>query len=107
MSFRFRLGYPGFFVLVALAIGALLVFLLGAAHSDLNRQAETDARNVVSVLEARLESTLRRAQAGLEELAIDTPPPSWRRMSPRPGVSCCSAIWPSRPGIFPKSPDFA
>ncbi len=74
MSFRFRLGYPGFFVLVALAIGALLAFLLGVAHSDLNRQAETDARNVVSVLEARLESTLRWAQAGLEELAIDTPP---------------------------------
>ncbi|MCK6393789.1 EAL domain-containing protein [Zoogloea sp.] len=71
---RLRLGYPGFFVLVALAIGAPLAFLLVAALGDLHRQAERDARNVVGVLEARLEATLRRAQAGLEELATDTPP---------------------------------
>jgi len=73
MSFRPRLGYPILFVLVALAIVAPLAFLLVAAYGDLHRQAETSARNVVNVLEARLEATLRRAQAGLEELAAETP----------------------------------
>ncbi|MCA0184930.1 MAG: EAL domain-containing protein [Proteobacteria bacterium] len=70
---RLRLGYPGFFLLVALAMAALMAFLLGAAHGDLQLQAATDARNMVRVLEARLEATLRRAQANLEELAVDVP----------------------------------
>ena len=52
MPSRLRLGYPGFFVLVALAIGAPLVFLLVSVLGDLHRQAERDARNVVGVLEA-------------------------------------------------------
>ena len=87
MSFRFRLGYPVLFLFVALAIVVPLAILLAAAYGDLHRQAETNARNVVNILEARLESTLRRAQAGLEELAAETPlealspsaPPALRR----------------------------
>jgi hypothetical protein len=107
MSFRPRLGYPILFVLVALAIVAPLAFLLVAAYGDLHRQAETSARNVVNVLEARLEATLRRAQAGLEELAAET---HWRpwKVPFHPLFSARSSSgWPCAPGIFRRSPDFA
>ena len=51
----------------------LLTYLLGASYHELQRQAETDARNIAEILETRLEATLRRTQANLEELAREVP----------------------------------
>lgn len=63
-----------FFLLLFLGTAALIAFLLGVAYQEKQRQAEVNARNVVEALEARLEATLRRSQATLEELARTTSP---------------------------------
>jgi type II secretory pathway component PulJ len=93
-------------VLVALAIVAPLAFLLVAAYGDLHRQAETSARNVVNVLEARLRP-LRRAQAGLEELAAETPLEALESAVSPALQRQVQLHWPCAPGIFRRSPDFA
>jgi C4-dicarboxylate-specific signal transduction histidine kinase len=63
-----------FFLLLFLGTAALIAFLLGVAYQEKQRQAEVNASNVVEALEARLEATLRRSQATLEELARTTSP---------------------------------
>lgn len=63
-----------FFLLLFLGTAALIAFLLGVAYQEKQRQAEVNASNVVEALEARLEATLRRSQATLEELARTTNP---------------------------------
>jgi diguanylate cyclase (GGDEF)-like protein/PAS domain S-box-containing protein len=63
-----------FFLLLFVATAALIAFLLGTSYVEKQHQAEINASNVVRVLEARLEATLRRSQATLEELARTTPP---------------------------------
>lgn len=60
-----------FFALVVAGTVALAAFLLGTAYYELQRQAETDAQNVVGMLEARLEATLRRVEADLGELVAE------------------------------------
>lgn len=63
-----------FFLLLVMATAALIAFLLGTAYVEKQHQAEVNVSNVVSVLETRLEATLRRSQATLEELARTTSP---------------------------------
>ena len=65
--------YLAFFALVVAGTVALAAFLLGTAYYELQRQAETDAQNVVGMLEARLEATLRRVEADLGELVAEVP----------------------------------
>ncbi|WP_137008724.1 bifunctional diguanylate cyclase/phosphodiesterase [Aquitalea aquatilis] len=65
--------YLVFFLLLFMGTAALIAFLLGTAYVEKQHQAEVNARNVVAVLEARLEAALRRTQANLEELAQRTP----------------------------------
>ncbi|MDD3353748.1 EAL domain-containing protein [Zoogloea sp.] len=73
MPFRLRISHPGFLLLVTLAIALLLGYVLGTARQDLHRQAERDARNITGILEARMDASLRRVQASLEELASELP----------------------------------
>lgn len=52
---------------------SILAFLLTAAYREAEAQAETLARNTVEILEAQVNSTLRRIQADLEVIAATTP----------------------------------
>lgn len=60
MPSRAPFRYFGPLVLVALGAAALLAFLLGNGYSELQTKAETDARNIVNILETRLDASLRR-----------------------------------------------
>jgi diguanylate cyclase (GGDEF)-like protein/PAS domain S-box-containing protein len=62
-----------FFVATLVGAGILLAFVLGQVYREAGRQAETDARNVAGVLEARLNATLRRVHADLDHLAATLP----------------------------------
>ncbi|KAB2925575.1 MAG: diguanylate cyclase [Dechloromonas sp.] len=62
-----------FFVAALAGTILLLAFVLGEVYKQAGRQAETDARNVVGVLETRLDATLRRIHADLEYLAGSVP----------------------------------
>lgn len=62
-----------FFVATLVGAGILLAFVLGQVYREAGRQAETDARNVTGVLEARLNSTLRRVHTDLDHLAATLP----------------------------------
>ncbi|WP_293761598.1 EAL domain-containing protein [uncultured Aquitalea sp.] len=66
--------YLLFFLLTFAAMAALIAFLMGAAYRQRLHQAETDSANVVGVLETRLEATLRRTEALLDDVAASTPP---------------------------------
>lgn len=65
---------------VALGVGILLSYMLVQAYQERTRQAESTASNLVEVLEARLDSALRRTQATLVALAAEVPPAA---LSPR------------------------
>jgi len=65
--------YIAFFVFVLAGTLALASFLLATSYYELQGKAETDAQNVVGVLEARLEAALRRVEANLSELVVDVP----------------------------------
>jgi diguanylate cyclase (GGDEF)-like protein/PAS domain S-box-containing protein len=73
MALRRYRPYIAFFVFVLTGTLALASFLLGTSYYELQRKAETDAQNVVGVLEARLEAALRRVEANLNELAAEVP----------------------------------
>jgi len=62
-----------FFVATLVGAVILLAFVLGQVYREAGRQAETDARNVAGVLEARLNATLRRVHANLDHLAASLP----------------------------------
>ena len=62
-------------IVISLVVGllSLLAFFLSSSHQDHTRLATANAQNLVEVLEARLDSTLRRTQATLEALAQEIP----------------------------------
>ena len=51
----------------------LLAFQLGLSYQDQLRSAEVSTRNLAAILDARLEATLRRTDAGLQALAREIP----------------------------------
>lgn len=61
------------FVSTLLGTGLLFAYLLGASHREAERQAATEAQNLLGVLEARLNGTLSRVHADLEQLAALLP----------------------------------
>lgn len=61
------------FVVALFVVTGLLGFVLGESYLAAERQAETNARNIAGVLEARLGSTIRRIHADLEHLAAVLP----------------------------------
>ena len=61
------------FVATLLGAGVLLSLVLGAVYREAEIQAETDARNITGVLEARLNAALRRINADLEHIAATVP----------------------------------
>lgn len=63
-----------FFVATLLGAALLLAFVLAEVYRQAGKQAETDAGNIVGVLEARLDATLRRIHADLDHLAERIPP---------------------------------
>ncbi|WP_371324409.1 ATP-binding protein [Dechloromonas sp. ZY10] len=58
---------------VIFGVGLLLSYLLVQAYRERTLQAEATAGNLVEVLEARLDSALRRTQATLVALAAEVP----------------------------------
>ena len=63
----------GMVALIVTGLFSLLGFFLWSSYQDQTRLATANAKNLVEVLEARLDSTLRRTQASLEELAQEVP----------------------------------
>ena len=57
-----------FMGMVALAVLPLLAYVILSGYNEAIHQAETTTRNDAAILEARLEATLRRADAELWEL---------------------------------------
>ena len=68
--------YPSlrWFLPVVVGVSALLSYVLFQAYQERTRQAVATASNLVEVLEARLDSALRRTQATLVALAAEVPP---------------------------------
>ena len=62
-------------VLAAATLGvvALMAFLIWSGYIEAIRNAETTTRNYALIIEQRLDATLRRADAHLQELARDIP----------------------------------
>ncbi|HEX6733986.1 MAG TPA: diguanylate cyclase [Azonexus sp.] len=61
------------FIATLAGTALLLAFVLAEVYQQAGQRAETDAGNIVSVVEARLSTTLRRLQADLEHLAVTVP----------------------------------
>src|ERR1700675_2167581 len=57
----------------ALAGMALLGYLIWSGYQEAIHAAETTTRNYAAIIETRLDATLRRADAGLQELAREIP----------------------------------
>jgi PAS domain S-box-containing protein len=66
-NFRTTLGT------IALLVILLLAYLIWDGYGEAIRVAETKTRDYASVLEARLDATLRRTDSDLEELALSIP----------------------------------
>jgi len=56
-----------------LAVMALMVYLIWSGYREAIRNAETTSRNYAAIIEARLDATLRRTDADLQELARTIP----------------------------------
>ena len=67
-----------FFSATLLGAAVLLAFVLNEVRHEAERQAATDAFNIVGVLEARLNAGLRRTHADLEHLAEALPTEAFR-----------------------------
>ena len=67
------------FLLVVLGVATLLAYMLWQAYQDRTQQAAATAGNLVEVLEARLDSALRRTQATLVAIAAEVPPEALTR----------------------------
>jgi PAS domain S-box-containing protein len=62
----------------ALAMTALIGYLVWSGYRDVIRTAETTSRNYAAIVEAPLDATLRRAAADLQELAREDVLAGWR-----------------------------
>ena len=58
---------------VVLAVISLLGYLIWSGYREAKHEAETKTRNYAAMIEARLDATLRRADADLQELARTIP----------------------------------
>lgn len=56
-----------------LAVMVLMAYLIWSGYREAIRTAETTSRNYAAIIEARLDATLRRADADLQELARSIP----------------------------------
>jgi len=63
--------------LVVLAVMSIVGCLIWSGYEAAIYNAETKTRDYAAILEARLEATLRRAEADLGELAREIPAPVW------------------------------
>ncbi len=73
MRFQYGQKIVGIVFVLTFGVMSLLGFFLWSSYQDQTRLATTSATNLVEVLEARLDSTIRRTQSTLEALAREVP----------------------------------
>lgn len=97
-----RYRHLALFLLACAGTVLTLGILLAVAYRDAEAQAETLARNAASILEAQINSTLRRLQADLEGIAATTPPRAMLRDQAGLHAAAVNAILAGHARHFPE-----